>query len=1105
MVDPGTHHLDAPSVMGRIGRSKAMATARKNAAKQLGLDPNQIGDASYREQHLPKLKELVGQEQAFTEATKDEGDESGKIGVEAGDLKPGETLTVAGEQIKVKSVHARHVELEDGRKFGKQQVANDRWLYVEGYDEKAPTKEAQPPTKPTESPSKPSVVPKLAPGVKQGDLLASTQKEDLSLAGEKGTDTERLAEAKRQQEATAKAAQEFEAKNQQGFVDLGASTPGHQAPISTDSKPFSPNSKVRVGENPSLHTVVSELPKGPHDLPDERYFTVRNDKTGATSTFEAKDLTPVKESTGDKKTARDLDADLKKAGMDPSGFPNAKAKLSALKRADAKLAELQAKLRGKSFTGVTGLEPAIFDAAITIARGVLKATGHLGGAIEAALNWVRTNHPTKRFNPDEFRGVFAKHLSGDARKMEEAERARMAAQPTAKKVDSIKRGYDWLKSNAGAFIQRRTTKNDLAAQLEGIENVGVYKGQRAGGNVFSQLGVHKDQTPEQQDMKATAASSVLWAEARGGKPAVDQLLKDGLNAPVKDKTWAKTITALRYASAHYNDLKPAASQGKYEFDRQQAEEKRNGKNVDYHSGYLMGKGEDVWDGNTFFIPGQSTGSGGNFRKSKTFDSPFHALFARDASFRPKTGYTPLSLRLDKLVQGRVTSGQRILARDFWADAGKSIVDPVSGAPVMDEMRVDAAGNRSVPSRDYVPLEISPGKQVAVHKGYAELAGALLGRGGLSSNSLGYAALRATGGLKHGLLLFDTFHASRVLQNMLAIGHGKSGFNNGASILEYSEPALKKLIQSGYLPQSALDYSMGKITAGGITKSRGEWARDMLRSGLNASRIGDALHKDVVANIPLIGGINKFIFDKMTRGAMIETSLLELERLGKAYPDMSLKDLKGQVARDINVSFGNIGKQGLFKNATLREIAQMLFLAPQWVESLARKEATFAKRGIQAPFKGGKGGYTIGRNMGAGLVAYFIGTQLLNYATRGQSTFENQEPDHKLDAWIPDLGGKSGGFFISPLSVFAEMTHDLVRYAETKPTYGEAIAQIGENKLSPLARSMMILAGGRDPMTGVKFPTTGERIGSAASQLLPVPIGGSVLAREGLPLPPRPRP
>lgn len=63
--------------------------------------------------------------------------------------------------------------------------------------------------------------PKLAEGVEQGDLIAATQREDLSLAGETGIDIERIAAEKKAKAEAAKAAAEFEAKNQQQLFGQG--------------------------------------------------------------------------------------------------------------------------------------------------------------------------------------------------------------------------------------------------------------------------------------------------------------------------------------------------------------------------------------------------------------------------------------------------------------------------------------------------------------------------------------------------------------------------------------------------------------------------------------------------------------------------------------------------------------------------------------------------------------------------------------------------------------------------------------------------------------------------------------------------------------------
>lgn len=95
-------------------------------------------------------------------------------------------------------------------------------------------------------------------------------------------------------------------------------------------------SKVRVGTNPTLHTIVRELPKAHGDLPEEKFYEVKNDKTGAIQTVESKDITPVKEQTAQAKLATkgpDLDEQLRALKLEPSTFPDAASKRAAIKRA----------------------------------------------------------------------------------------------------------------------------------------------------------------------------------------------------------------------------------------------------------------------------------------------------------------------------------------------------------------------------------------------------------------------------------------------------------------------------------------------------------------------------------------------------------------------------------------------------------------------------------------------------------------------------------------------------------------------------------------------------------------------------------------------------
>lgn len=136
LVDPGKNNLGTIGIQGAITRNKAMAVARRNAAKSLGLDPDRIGQLAYRAENIDKIRDLVGKKTRFDAATESTHDEEQKFPVQPEELKVGDTLEVAGEQMKVTKVAANYVEVEDGRKFGKQRGENGKTLYVEGYQPK---------------------------------------------------------------------------------------------------------------------------------------------------------------------------------------------------------------------------------------------------------------------------------------------------------------------------------------------------------------------------------------------------------------------------------------------------------------------------------------------------------------------------------------------------------------------------------------------------------------------------------------------------------------------------------------------------------------------------------------------------------------------------------------------------------------------------------------------------------------------------------------------------------------------------------------------------------------------------------------------------------
>jgi hypothetical protein len=135
-------------------------------------------------------------------------------------------------------------------------------------------------------------------------------------------------------------------------------------------------------------------------------------------------------------------------------------------------------------------------------------------------------------------------------------------------------------------------------------------------------------------------------------------------------------------------------------------------------------------------------------------------------------------------------------------------------------------------------------------------------------------------------------------------------------------------------------------------------------------------------------------------------------------------------------------------------------------------------------------------MATGVLAYAAGTQLINLMTRGRPTWENPEPGQKWSAWVPDFLGSSNGFFLNPLSVFAENTHDMLKYADRFPNKIDVTTKILQNKFSPMSNAIRDVFVGKDyfgqPLEGVM-----DRVKQAALDVSPVPIGTRMMA-EGMP-------
>ncbi len=568
---------------------------------------------------------------------------------------------------------------------------------------------------------------------------------------------------------------------------------------------------------------------------------------------------------------------------------------------------------------------------------------------------------------------------------------------------------------------------------------------------------------------------------------------------------------VEYAITHFDqpELMQTAVNLREQLGQELAFEHLHGKTTNEVENYLPGlyEGELYNDHSVTFsnrILGKSYG------KPKTFANQYEAISAGP--------YIPKMDNVADIAAHRIRAGHSSILRDQAFNSVLNMTDEVSKAPIAIEAEPSPKGGFQVPGGNLQYELVYPsggGKPIAVRSGYVKLMNDLFGRSGIEQWIGGKGLLKIGAIEKHTTLAGDVFHLFRMMDYALANAGVKTGFKGGYAALEFAAKDMPEAVRRGVITQAQMDWALNPETLlldGTMqTLTRKELIKEMQRGGFNVGQIQDAMYKHFLDKWDMeiagkkigIGAYNRFLFDKWTRGFMANSAVEELLRLHKANPTVDAREvMKRRVIPDANSVFGSPGKQGLIKNPTLRDLLQLTFLAPGWTGSRIATEAKFLTRLGTYPYvrlRYGKGEAnlhmgSIGRTVGRGIVAMMLMTQAINLITRGKTTFQNDEKDHKLDAWIPDFHG-GPGHWISPLSVFLETVHDLVRYmASGGKNLGETLTQMASNKLSPIGRSLGVLATGYTPM-GQKIPDTTGRFKEAAKALVPMPITVSAATRE----------
>lgn len=584
------------------------------------------------------------------------------------------------------------------------------------------------------------------------------------------------------------------------------------------------------------------------------------------------------------------------------------------------------------------------------------------------------------------------------------------------------------------------------------------------------------------------------------------------------RRWLNAAQQLRaeveYARDHWGeaDLMETAMRMKQQLDNEYHYELQQGYNVKFDADYLPGRYDaDFFDDNAVRF-GAPRVLGKNFRQPKTFPTYYDAIEAGPYIAATRDGAA--------IVGHRVRQGQRRIQTQAWQESLKNLIDPETGKPVAKNATRRPDGTLTTDDIEYTLKNIIKGRDpIAVRKGYEDLIDQLTMESFVQKYAVTRAGLEWGQRLKHTILLGDVFHLGRLQYYGLSIMGRKAGWRGGLTALEHRTPqSLAEAVRNGTIRQAEADWAMARvpIVVKGKTYnlSRLQLVREFERVGLNIGKIQDAIYADLVSHVPLIGRYNRWLFDKFTRGMMAQAAVQSFERLNAKHPNADAHALIRDVATDINNYFGSIGRQGIWRSQSMQDLSRLAFLAPQWVEGLIMKEAGFAGRitGASNLLPRGRKNLpqlgVMGEGIGSGLVAMVALTQVINLIMRGKPTWQNEEKGHKFDAFIPSFEEGGKGFFFSPLAVFNELSHDVIRMLETKSKAWDVFVQIGENKLSPWGRLGVVLSQSRSPGSGARITTTPGIAEAALMQLNPAPISISALAqvplsKTGLIPPPRP--
>jgi hypothetical protein len=615
--------------------------------------------------------------------------------------------------------------------------------------------------------------------------------------------------------------------------------------------------------------------------------------------------------------------------------------------------------------------------------------------------------------------------------------------PSTKDIERITK-------DVATFITNRPKREAIAALKDATSSL-VSKNANENASTISgmlQRATGSGEALKQNSVVRNALSFIVESEGDVNKLKEFRTKIEAAPAEVKQDR-ANALLALNYAEKNFNNLKPVADRYSEITEKEANMEESAGRKIVRRKGYVMHLAEDKGDASSFT----------HAREYDTFAD------------RIKAGVPVGSLDSVELLRSRTARGQQIYVqaktfidnvRRMKDNTGKNIIADYDKVP-----RGPGLPDDYVVPKGYQEVQVGYNK-MPVREGFADTLQALTSPSWFMQRPLGRGLLEFRGVGKHIVLGFDTFHLGRLATYGVAAKLGTGNvptlaFKKGVTILDNTPEELTAKAKAGQINPKDLPEMLDakrKIDLG-------------IRTGFNVSRVVDAFNQHWTEHIPVSGTFQNWLFNTFQRGVMADVYVKAFDTYKKQMPGKSESEVARQLSKDLNDVFGTRGRQGWVRSRTGQDIMSMFFLAPQWTEGRIMTEGkalTGSAKALGDITRLRKPEVNMqARVVGSIVLMYLVGNQVINMATTGHSTFENEQ-GHELDAYIPDVMSGSQGYWLNPTANAAEVIHTMNNSLEREGGDAwQAWLDFVGGRLSTVARPAAV------SVTGKQYGITGPDV------------------------------